>query len=211
MANIFQKIAFNQHNYQQPDDAGHAIERNRQNYIGEFGVGHESWNFNLDQVIDGSVHGYMKPDNKKLENELHTIIFYYEDADKNKYIVGYYKNCKYLGKNTAERKTATKKLSELTNQRINEVYQVCQESKFQQLKGYNKNKVSKEFKLKETSFKLKVQPKDVFLLENPIPFSAETFTSILGKQLYNKFGNYNLIPNEKMPLFLKKMGLKAFK
>ena len=52
MANLLQKISWNENLYQKPDISGYAIEKGNDNYISHFGIGHEAWNFNKNELID---------------------------------------------------------------------------------------------------------------------------------------------------------------
>lgn len=215
MANIFQKITFNEHNYQQPDDRGYFVEKklfNHDNYITMDGIGHESWNFNKKQLVDGKLYGYIYNNSKKLEDGLHNVFFYHQNKDGKLFIVGYYKNCNYL--NNEQRKQIKDKLEHcgITDKRIQDTYEVTKNSEFDELNKFTENDIIEKFKPEPDeefffNFKLEVDPKNVFLLENPIQFHAQTFLNIVGKKLYNKFGNYNLISDEKLPLFLREIGL----
>ena len=71
MANLLQKISWNENLYQKPDISGYAIEKGNDNYISHFGIGHEAWNFNKNELIDGKVYGYLKADVSSLFSEKH--------------------------------------------------------------------------------------------------------------------------------------------
>ena len=80
MANLLQKISWNENGYQKPDISGYYIEQGNDNYIAHFGIGHEAWNFNKNELIDGKVYGYLKADVSTLFNEKHNIFFFYRNC-----------------------------------------------------------------------------------------------------------------------------------
>lgn len=96
MANLLQKISQNENLYEKPDISGYVIERGNDNYISHFCVGHEAWNFNKNEVIDGKVYGYLRAEVSSLLTEQHNIFFFSRDDNGDLFFVGYYKDGKYL-------------------------------------------------------------------------------------------------------------------
>lgn len=86
MANLLQKISWNENQYQMPDISGYYVEQGKDNYIAESGIGHESWNFNKSELIDGKVYGYLKADVSTLFNEKHNIFFFSRNLNNELYL-----------------------------------------------------------------------------------------------------------------------------
>lgn len=122
------------------------------NYISHFGIGHEAWNFNKNELIDGKVYGYLKADVSSLFSEKHNIFFFSRDSNGDLFFVGYYKDCKYLTEE--ERIKLKEKMVEsgLLDKRINQVYRILKnEDDFSE---WSWDDVESEFGFEVSSFKL---------------------------------------------------------
>lgn len=193
MANLLQKISWNESSYQTPDISGYYIERGKDNYIADSGIGHESWNFNKKELIDGKVYGYLRADVNTLFDETHNIFFYSKNLNGELYLIGYYKDCKYLTEE--ERKGLRQKMLNLglLDKRINQAYRVLREE--EEFSEWTWDDVETEFGLEISSFKLEVLPENAVLFKEKIKFTEEEWRDLTGKGWQERYGNYTKIPN----------------
>lgn len=193
MANLLQKISWNENQYQMPDISGYYVEQGKDNYIAESGIGHESWNFNKSELIDGKVYGYLKADVSTLFNEKHNIFFFSRNLNNELYLVGYYKDCKYLTEK--ERMELRNKMvdSGLLDKRINQAYRILREEN--DFSEWAWDDVEAEFGFEISSFKLEVLPENAFFFKERILFTEEEWKAATGKGWQERYGNYSIIPN----------------
>ena len=204
MANLLQKISWNENLYQKPDISGYAIEKGNDNYISHFGIGHEAWNFNKNELIDGKVYGYLKADVSSLFSEKHNIFFFSRDSNGDLFFVGYYKDCKYLTEE--ERIKLKEKMVEsgLLDKRINQVYRILKYEFDFSVCAWDH--VESEFGFEVSSFKLEVLPENITIFENKIPFTEQDCIEVLEKGWQERYGNYTLITD--LDRFLSKFLMK---
>lgn len=204
MANLLQKVSWNENLYQKPDISGYVIERDNDNYISHFGVGHEAWNFNKNEVIDGKVYGYLRAEVSSLFTEKHNIVFFSRDYNGDLFLVGYYKDCKYLTQEERIKLREKMATSGLLDKRINQVYRILK--KEDDFSEWSWDDVENEFGFEISSFKLEVLPENITIFEDKIPFTEQECIKVLEKGWQERYGNYTLIPN--LDDFLSKLVMK---
>ena len=192
MANLLQKISWNENGYQKADISGYYIERGNNNYITRYGVGHEAWNFNKNELIDGKVYGYLKADVSTLFNEKHNIFFFSRNSSDQLFLVGYYKDCKYLS--PKERVVLREKMAEsgILDKRINQVYRVIKEE--DDFSNWSWENIDEQFSSDISSFKLEVVPENILLFDKKIPFEKKDCMAVMDKGWQERYGNYTIIP-----------------
>lgn len=192
MANLLQKISWNENGYQKPDISGYYIEQGNDNYIAHFGIGHEAWNFNKNELIDGKVYGYLKADVLTLFNEKHNIFFFSRNLNGELFLVGYYKDCKYLTQE--ERIELRKKMAEsgILDKRINQAYRILKEE--DDFSEWSWEDIEEEFGFEISSFKLEVLPENIIIFDKKIPFMKDDCIAAMGKGWQERYGNYTIIP-----------------
>jgi hypothetical protein len=98
MKNILVRICFNSKNWRQPTGEMHKKESS---YVGKHGFGHEDWNFNTAQEVDGNVYGYtyfepskhtIRAHNGKFNLDFYTI----DPQSKQRLWVGSYRDAWFL-------------------------------------------------------------------------------------------------------------------
>lgn len=191
MADLLQEICWNESFYQRPDISGYYVDQGNNNYVANFGIGHEAWNFNKNELIDGKVYGYLRADVLTLFNEKHNIFFFSKNLNDQLFLVGYYKDCKYLTQE--ERIDLRKKMAEsgLLDKRINQVYRTLKEKN--DLSELSWEEVEEEFGFEISSFKLEVLPENIIIFEKKIPFTKETCIDATGKGWQDRYSNYTYI------------------
>lgn len=193
MSNLIQKICWNENSYQKPDISGYYVDQGKDNYIANFGVGHESWNFNRSELIDGKVYGYLQADVPTLFNELHNIFFFSKNLNGEFFLVGYYKDCKYL--THQERIELSEKMMEsgILDKRINQAYRTLKD--IDDYSDISWETVENHFKLECSSFKLEVLPENITIFDPKIPLIKEECVKVLNKGWQDRYGNYTLFSN----------------
>ncbi|RLL17217.1 hypothetical protein D9K79_17515 [Acinetobacter cumulans] len=193
MANLLQKISWNENLYQKPDISGYYIEQGNDNYIAHFGVGHEAWNFNKSDLVDGKVYGYLKAEVSTLFNEKHNIFFFSRNLNGDLFLVGYYKDCKYLAEE--ERIKLRERMAEsgILDKRINQVYRILRDE--DDFSEWSWDDVEEEFGFEVSSFKLEVLPENVIIFDKKIPFTEQDCIDVLEKGWQERYGNYTFIPD----------------
>ncbi len=98
MKSLLVRICFNSKNWRQPTGE---MYRKEDSYVGRHGFGHEDWNFNTAQEVDGNVYGYAYFVPRKRTIEAHNgqfnLHFYtIEPGGKQRLLVGVYRNAWYL-------------------------------------------------------------------------------------------------------------------
>lgn len=156
MTILLQRICWNSGGWRAPTGELFGQE---DSYVGTNGFGHEEWNFATTDVIDGKVIGYSyyTPSEKseKLEST-HDIYFFAIKPNKERIIVGYYKDAKFL--NPTEQKEIKEKFknSEVLPKRIDELLTL-------NLPTITSKKAALDHILKGFAGNMKVNPENVFL------------------------------------------------
>lgn len=104
-----QRLCWNTHLWRSPSGA---VPVGEDSYAGRYGFGHEEWNFNTNDVIDGHVYGYIyhQPPDDRLPGPV-DIYFYALTPSKQRVLVGVYKEARYL--NSAERGHLKQRMEDL--------------------------------------------------------------------------------------------------
>src|SRR4051812_23405871 len=97
MAILLQRVCWNSKGWRHPTGELYGKEAS---YVGKYGFGHEEWNFNTSDLIDGTVHGYAyyRPPEHQTNrySEAHQIYFFSIRPDKIRVLVGRYRNVRFL-------------------------------------------------------------------------------------------------------------------
>lgn len=96
---LLQRICWNSNSWRNPTGERYKQE---QSYVGRHGFGHEEWNFNTTDVIDGHVYGYSyytPPEGSTRFNSDHDIYFLsINPLNKERFLVGVYRSAHFLTK-----------------------------------------------------------------------------------------------------------------
>ncbi len=119
MTLLLQRICWNSNDWRGPTGEEFGKE---QSYVGENGFGHEDWNLNTADLIDGKIHGYTyynPPSSGSLGP--HDIYFFAITPKKERVLVGAYLNARFL--DLAERQQLKDRLrgSEYLKRRADEL------------------------------------------------------------------------------------------
>lgn len=192
MANILIRSCWNTNCYQAPAGVGHLAET-KITYVSSEGYGVEEWNFNKNELVDGFLYGYIRPDFKSLVGKFHNIYFYTKNPSGNLFIVGHYTDAYFQA--DSERLELKKVMKEqgLLQKRIKQVYAILKS--IPEFKNCTLEDVQNEFK-GISNFKLKVNPKNVVLYKSMKPFSEALWNQLSPeKKLCKRYRGYNFIPD----------------
>jgi hypothetical protein len=192
VANILIRTCWNTNHYQAPAGVGHLAET-QINYVSNEGYGVEEWNFNKDELVDGFLYGYIRPDFKSLVGKTHNIYFYTKDPSGNLFIIDHYTDAYF--QTDSERRELKKVMKEqgLLQKRIKQVYDILKS--IPEFQNCSLEDVKNEFK-GISNFKLKVKPKNAVLYKSMKPFSEALWHKLSPeKKLCKRYHGYNFIPN----------------
>ncbi|TQR72330.1 hypothetical protein [Acinetobacter sp. RF14B] len=164
MEYLLQRLCWNSNGYQYP--AGKTIDVDK-GFAGTHGFGYEEWNFNTNDLIEGLCYGYMYQTPKNFEGKKFNIFFFSKDNDGRDWLIGLYKEAKFLSEK--QRVTLEKKFkkSEIFIRRKQELINL----------GINKRLVNNyilgETKEEKFIFPLNISicPQKIILLDKPILMS----------------------------------------
>jgi hypothetical protein len=121
---LLQRLCWNTNGWREPSGK---VEGEGSN-AGRWGFGHEEWNFNVAQPINGQVHGYLRYQPSPGARgwwEPHDIYFFtMEPATKRRLLVGAYYGARFLRPEELAAVLAEVKATGLLAQRVNEVLAV---------------------------------------------------------------------------------------
>lgn len=192
MANILIRTCWNTNHYQSPAGVGHLAE-NQINFVGSEGYGLEEWNYNKDELVNGFLYGYIRPDFKSLVGKTHNIYFYTKDTFGNLFIIGHYSDAYFQTDDERHKLKNIMKKQGLLQKRIKQVYAILQS--IPEFRHCTLEDVKNEFK-GMSNFKLKVKPKNVILYKSMKPFSENQWNELSPyKKLCRRYHGYNFIPD----------------
>ncbi len=192
MADILIRTCWNHLNYQAPCGISYYAE-NQTNYVHDEGFGMEEWNFNVDELVDGNLYGYIRPNFSTLAGKNHNIWFYTKSPNNELYLVGEYRDAYFLMPHEREKLEENMVSSGILNHRINQVYKTLQA--IPNFEGVTLDYVQGQF-IGQNVFKLKVAPNNVHIYSQMKPFSEESWNEISpAKKLSKRYNGYNHIPN----------------
>jgi len=119
MGTLLQRLCWNSNGWRGP--TGDAY-RKEDSYVGKNGFGHEEWNLNTADLIDGKVYGYTyynPPQNKPLAP--YDVYFFAVAPDKTRLLVGTYENACFLSNEERRRLSERLKGSEYLGRRAKEL------------------------------------------------------------------------------------------
>lgn len=193
MANILIRTCWNTKNYQQPSGTSFIAEGVQTNYVKEEGFGMEEWNFNQDDLVDGFLYGYIRPDFNTLVRQVHNIWFYTISPDNRMFFIGEYRDAYFLTLEEREELEDQLKKLGILQRRIKEVYSALQ--KTPEFEHVTESEVSSHF-IDRLVFRLKVSPSNAILYSEPKEFSIDTWdTFSADKKLNKRYKGYNHILN----------------
>jgi len=166
MTDLLQRLCWNTNSWRGPTGD---MFRKEKSYVGKKGFGHEEWNLNTSDLIDGNVYGYSyysPKDGHKLLKETHNIYFFAIRPDKERVLVGYYTDARFL--NSAEKKALKKRFgeSEVLSKRIDELVSLG-------VPPLAKRLSARTDLLDDFAMNIKVAPENVFSFDRPIPLTKE--------------------------------------
>lgn len=192
MANILIRTCWNHLNYQAPCGVSYKAE-SQQTYVHDKGFGMEEWNFNLNELIDGNLYGYIRPNFRTLAGKHHNIWFYTKSPDNELYLVGEYRSAYFLTQSEREKLEKSMLKVGILHNRINQVYKTLQA--VPSFDDVTLEYVQNQF-IGQNVFKLKVAPTDVHMYSEMKPFSEKLWNELSpNKRLNKRYTGYNHIPN----------------
>lgn len=192
MANILIRTCWNHLNYQAPCGISYQAET-QDNYVHDEGFGMEEWNFNLNELIDGNLYGYIRPNFKTLTGKHHNIWFYTKNPNNELYLVGEYRAAYFLTPSEREKLEESMLNVGILNHRIDQVYKTLQT--VPSFDDVTWEYVRDQF-IGQNVFKLKVAPTNVHMYSQMKPFSEELWNELSpDKKLSKRYNGYNHIPN----------------
>jgi len=154
---MLQRICWNSNEWRGPTGDRFGKE---DSYVGKNGFGHEEWNFNTNDLIDGKVLGYSyyTPNEGTPQfKSRHDIYFFAIEPKEGRQLVGFYKNARFLSgkeRSNLKRKFQT---SELLEKRVDELLSL-------DLPTIAASKRAKEYLLNQFSINIEVAPEDVHVI-----------------------------------------------
>lgn len=137
-------------------------------YPGERGFGHEDWNFNRDDAIDGWVYGYIYSVPKRFETNLgpHEVYFWVLDPkDSNRrLLVGYYGAAEFVSRAEAKKIAAVMERRGILRRRSAELAAALYQSR-----GAITVDSLERTLMVEGGFRLRTPPNEIVVLSQPEP------------------------------------------
>lgn len=122
MAMLLQRICWNSLGWREPTGE---LSGREESYVGNNGFGHEEWNFNSNDLIDGFVHGYTYYPALKQHPSIgygpHEICFFAISPRKERLIVGSYSNAHFLNPQEIDALKSQYFSSDISERRIEEL------------------------------------------------------------------------------------------
>src|SRR5688572_11609401 len=118
---MLQRICWNSIGWRGPTGERYGKE---DSYVGKNGFGHEEWNFNTNDLIDGKVYGYSyyrpNEDTPQFQGR-HAIHFFGLEPNEGRKLVGFYKNARFLSERERDKLKRKFQMSELLEKRLDEL------------------------------------------------------------------------------------------
>lgn len=125
MAIFLQRLCWNTNSWRGPTGERYAKELS---YVGDNGMGHEEWNFNTSDLIDKSVCGYMyysPSPGHTLWRGQHDIYFYAISPQKQRHLVGCYKQASFISEGKRKSLRSIFETSPVFEKRVEELCALC--------------------------------------------------------------------------------------
>lgn len=172
MTVLLQRLCWNTNRWRGPTGDMYGRE---DSFVGENGFGHEEWNLNTSDLIDDRIFGYMRYNpsaDSPLLAGLHDIFFFTVSPSRERTLVGFYRNARFL--NSDQKKTLQDKFlrSELLEKRMEELIAL-------DLPTIKTEKRARSLLLGEFASNISVDPNDVYALSGLPTLSAEM---LLGRE-----------------------------
>lgn len=138
-------------------------------YVGRNGFGHEEWNMNVSDVLDGKAFGYTyynPPDHSSLIGKAHDIFFFAINPAKERALVGYYEGAVFLDQEEREKLKDAFEQSDILDKRVEELLALGLPS----IKTTNE---ARRLLLDQFSANIVVNPRNVHSFGTPVVMSAE--------------------------------------
>lgn len=138
-------------------------------YVGKNGFGHEEWNLNTSDVIDGRAFGYTyynPPEHSALIGAAHDIFFFSINPTKKRVLVGYYEDAVFLDQDGRNELKDAFEQSDILEKRIEELLALG-------LPSIKTTKQARHLLLGQFSSNIVANPRNVYSLETPIVLSAK--------------------------------------
>jgi hypothetical protein len=157
---MLQRICWNSNEWRGPTGEGYSKE---DSYVGKNGFGHEEWNFNTADLINGKVYGYAyyRPNEGTPQfKSRHDIYFFGIRPKKERRLVGFYENARFLSERERARLKFAFQKSDLLEKRVDELLSL-------DLPTIRTRKRAEEYLLDQYSLNIEVSPEDVHLIVPP--------------------------------------------
>jgi hypothetical protein len=163
---MLQRVCWNSNDWRGPTGDRFGKESS---YVGKNGFGHEEWNFNTSDLIDGMVYGYAyyRPSEGTPQfKSWHDIYFFAIEPDLGRQFVGYYKDARFLSEK--ERAALKRKFqtSDVLEKRIDELLSLG-------LPTIPTAKRAEKYLVNQFSINIEVAPEDVHSLPHRRLTSAD--------------------------------------
>ncbi len=138
-------------------------------YVGKNGFGHEEWNLNVSDVLDGKAFGYTyynPPEHSDLIGAGHDIFFFSINPAKKRVLVGYYEDAVFLDQDGRNKLKDAFEQSDILEKRIEELLALG-------LPSIKTTKKARHLLLDQFSSNIVVNPKNVHSFGTPVVLSAE--------------------------------------
>lgn len=166
MTILLQRLCWNTNGWRGPTGEMYGKE---DSYVGQNGFGHEEWNLNVSDVLEGKAFGYTyysPPEHSDLIGKSHDIFFFAINAAKERVLVGHYERAAFLGRD--ERKELKNKFekSDILEKRVEELLALG-------LPSIKTTKEARRLLLDQFAANIVVNPRDVHSFGSPVVLSAE--------------------------------------
>lgn len=167
MTILLQRLCWNTNSWRGPTGGMYLKE---QSYVGVNGFGHEEWNLNTSDLLNGRAFGYIyynPTDHSDLTGNAHDIFFFAINKTKQRVLVGHYENAEFLNQNERKKLKEAFEQSDILAKRIDELVAL-------KLPSIKTDKAARRLLLDQFSANILVDPMNIHSFDPPLVLSTES-------------------------------------
>lgn len=187
MAILLARVCWNENGWRGPTGGQYGKESS---YVGENGFGHEEWNLNTTDTMNGLVYGYIyysPPYTSDLYEERHDIYFYTISPAKERLIVGFYEKAIFIDEELREEIRRIYEESGVLAKRVDELVAL-------ELPPISTRKKAKQILSRDFAVNLYVEPENVHSFQPPIKITKKDIGGKEPKYL-SRYASPNFLSN----------------